>query len=318
MEFQKIDWTWSKVDQIYSREFGDFFKSHAMRVIPFELPDGNIRLYFSSRCKNDMMHPTFIDVDHKDPQKILTINEAPLLTIGKPGLFDDSGITLGSIEKVEGQYLAYYTGWKRRRYNISFELSIGVAKFNKDFSKLEKISEGPIISQSINNPYLVGGPFVKRLKDGTLNMWYCSGTEWKQAPHGPEPIYTIFKATSKDGLFWDTSNMEPQIKYNYPGEVISAPWIVQTTKGFLMYYCFRGSKNKEVKNYKIGVATSSDGENWQRFDEAVGIKTSHEGWDSKMICYPAIYQRDDKTIMFYSGNGVGKGGFGYAVASKLI
>jgi hypothetical protein len=34
-----------------------------------------------------------------------------------------------------------------------------------------------------------------------------------------------------------------------------------------------------------------------------------------MICYPAVYEHESSTYMFYSGNGVGRGGLGYAVAA---
>jgi len=66
------------------------------------------------------------------------------------------------------------------------------------------------------------------------------------------------------------------------------------------------------------VATSQDGLSWTRCDSKVGISKSDTGWDSEMICYPAIFNYNDKTYMFYSGNGVGKGGIGYAVADKKL
>jgi hypothetical protein len=54
---------WIKQGRIFNREDGSFFKSHAMRVVPYLRKEGVLRLFISSRCSEDMMHPTYIDVD---------------------------------------------------------------------------------------------------------------------------------------------------------------------------------------------------------------------------------------------------------------
>ena len=46
---------------------------------------------------------------------------------------------------------------------------------------------------------------------------------------------------------------------------------------------------------------------------AAGITTSETGWDSTMICYPFVVTVDDRTLLFYNGNGFGQTGIGYAV-----
>jgi hypothetical protein len=88
---------WEKRGRIFSREDGGFFKSHATRPIPYRLADGRLRIFFSSRCGDDMPHPAFIDVDPADPARVLAVAETPLLPLGRPGTFDDSGITPVSI-----------------------------------------------------------------------------------------------------------------------------------------------------------------------------------------------------------------------------
>jgi hypothetical protein len=309
---------WEKRGLIFSRDDGVFFKSHAMRVVPYLKQNGLLRLFLSSRCGEDMMHPTFIDVDPEDPTKVIEVGEEPLLEIGSPGLFDDSGITLGSIVRTESHDYAYYTGWKRRRYGVSFELSIGVALINDDGDTMEKISSGPVLAQDRNHPFLVAGPFVIKDDNSGFRMWYCSGAQWKQREHGPEPIYTVYNALSDDGLTWRDFSKTPSIPYVFDGEVISAPWVLRLNNGYLMYYPFRGSIDRDAKKYTIGAAVSVDGMNWVRRDSEVGVDKSESGWDSEMICYPAIFNYGDRTYMFYSGNAVGKGGIGYAVADTKL
>jgi len=212
-----------------------------------------------------------------------------------------------------GDVYLYYTGWKRRRV-VSFELSIGVLRWDGHSDRLERMFEGPILAQDRAHPFLAAGPFVVR--DGDLfRMWYCSGTGWAFPAGNPEPLYTVAYATSRDGLTW-TPVAQRVIDYAYDGEVVSAPWVVAAGGGFRMWYCKRGHADRAAKNYTIGYAESPDGARWTRLDDRAGIARSDTGWDSEMICYPAIHQHGAATYMFYSGNGVGRGGLGYAVAAS--
>jgi hypothetical protein len=304
---------WEKKGKIYSREGGSFFKTHAMRVIPFLRKNKVLRLFFSSRCVEDMMHPTYIDVNPDNPSEIIYVSEKPLMSLGNPGTFDDSGITMGSIVRHGTKTYCYYTGWKRRRYNVPFELSIGVAEIMSDGDEFIKLYQGPILSQDIAHPYLVGGPFVLNI-NGQFRMWYCSGTSWVMGEAGFEPTYTVFHAESKDGVSWNQTSNIPCIKKINDREVVSAPWVTVRSGGYLMYYPFRGSETPLLKRYSIGVAASLDGITWTRMDALAGIVKSEAGWDSEMICYPATFTHKAKEYLFYSGNGVGMGGIGYAEA----
>ena len=310
--------TWKKRGRIFNRENGIFFKSHSSRVVPYYRSNGDLRLFFSSRCADDIMHPTFVDVNPDDPAQIVGTSENSLLALGQPGSFDDSGITLGSICNVNSDCFVYYTGWKRRRYSVTFELSIGLARLLDDGERLEKVFAGPIIAQDRHHPLLAAGPYVIPVGDH-FKMWYCSGTAWRQYAHGAEPIYTVYSAKSGDGINWQQDPPGREIiPYMFEGEVISAPVVYPAEYGYVMYYSHRGSADHLSKRYSIGAAVSIDGINWDRRDAEVGLTESKEGWDSEMMCYPAVVSHRDNTYMFYSGNGVGRGGIGYAVCDTQL
>ena len=270
-----------------------------------------LRLFFSSRDHDDRMLPTYIDVDANDPARIIKHLDEPLLQLGEPGTFDDSGITLGSAVSVGNDVYLYYTGWKRRRV-VSFELSIGVLRWDRSSDRLHRLFEGPILAQDRIHPFLTAGPFVM-VHSGIFKMWYCSGTGWAFPQGNPEPLYTVAYATSTDGLTW-TPHSQRIIEYGYHGEVVSAPWVVQANGKFHMWYCKRGHETREAKNYTIGYAGSPDGVRWTRLDNRAGIERTESGWDSEMICYPALHAHGRTMYMFYSGNGVGRGGLGFATA----
>jgi hypothetical protein len=306
---------WSKRGRIFVPPGDGFFKTHAARPIPYRLNGEALRIFFSSRDDDDRMLPTFIDVDIRNPSKILHVSKDPMVSLGEPGTFDDSGVTLGSILEHDGDVYLYYTGWKRRR-TVSFELSIGLLHWDKKTNAFRRVFSGPILGQDTHHPFLVAGPFVVE-ESGAYKMWYCSGTGWKFPSNNPEPIYTVFYAESGDGVDWKPYK-GPIIPYKYDGEVISAPWVLKVKGKYCMWYSTRGYVTKEAKNYAIGYAESVDGLSWERLDDLAGISHSVDGWDSEMICYPAIFRHEDKVYMFYSGNGVGRGGIGYAVADNFL
>jgi hypothetical protein len=308
--------TWEKRGCIYIPSGEGFFKTHATRSIPWQVNSDVLRLYFSSRDSDDRPLPTYIDVDIHNPSRVLFINDKPLLELGRPGTFDDSGITPTCILDHKNGPLLYYVGWKRRRVNVTIEPSIGLARFDQSGEILERVFEGPILAQDINHPILVAAPFVLH-DDGKLKMWYCSGTEWKICEGGPEMIYRVCYAESEDGFHW-TPRTKPVIDYKYDGEVISAPWVIKHKSNYYMWYSTRGSSSREAKRYVIGYAESPDGIEWMRMDEKAGICRSDSGWDSEMICYPSFFSVGSKTYMFYSGNNVGKGGLGYAVTENMF
>ena len=83
-----------------------------------------------------------------------------------------------------------------------------------------------------------------------------------------------------------------------------------------MWYPYRGSKNYSTdrdESYRIGFATSLNGENWTRHDDDVGMELSSEGWDSVMQAYPYVIKNNSEFIMFYNGNGFGFSGIGYSI-----
>jgi hypothetical protein len=307
---------WKKMGRIFVPSGEGFFKTHAARPVPYQLSGDVLRIFFSSRDHDDRMLPTFIDVEADNPANILHVGEQPLVGLGDPGTFDDSGVTLGSITVRDGIASLYYTGWKRRRSSVSFELSIGMLRWNRERDDYQRAFAGPILGQDKNHPLLTAGPFVIS-EGGVYRMWYCSGTDWKFPQNNPEPIYTVFYAESSDGINWTPRN-NPVIDFKYDGEVISAPWVLKVKDKYCMWYSTRGHATKQAKNYRIGYAESADGISWTRLDELAGITCSESGWDSEMICYPSFHAFNDKVYMFYSGNAVGRGGLGYAVADNFL
>jgi hypothetical protein len=305
--------SWKKHGRIFVPSGEGFFKSHATRPIPYRLSADVLRIFFSSRDAEDRMLPAYVDVDINDPSSVLHVCATAPVQLGAPGTFDDAGVTLASIVDRDDGAWVYYTGWKRRRSGVSFELSVGILHWNKKSDSFERLFTGPIMGQDRHHPYLVAGPFVL-FDNGKYRMWYCSGHPWRFPEGNPEPIYTVHYAESADGIDW-TARENPVIPFKYDGEVVSAPWVIKSAGVYRMWYSSRGHATREAKNYTIGYAESADGISWQRLDDLAGLSVSPSGWDSQMACYPGFYAGKERVYMFYSGNAVGREGVGYAVAT---
>ncbi len=79
-----------------------------------------------------------------------------------------------------------------------------------------------------------------------------------------------------------------------------------------------GYRSERDSSYRIGYAESLDGIHWKREDDLAGIDVSKAGWDSEMIAYPHVVDKDGILYLFYNGNGFGQSGIGAAMGRRLI
>jgi predicted GH43/DUF377 family glycosyl hydrolase len=302
---------WQKKGLVFSPAGKSWMKTHAQVPTPL-VCDGFIRVYFSSRPEQRISQTTFVDLDINDPAKILYINPDPILELGKPGTFDEHGIMPSSAVRDGNKVFLYYSGWSRAA-SVPYTNTTGLA-FSEDGGKtFKKVSEGPVLGKSLQDPYSATSPCV--LKDGNnWDMWYCSGTGWFKINGKFEHIYDIKPASSSDGIHWAPLG-KAVISQRTDDEAITRPSVLKREDGYHMWFCYRGSHNFRdgEEAYRIGYAYSKDLQNWRRQDEKAGIAPSDTGWDSKMVAYPAIVTVNDQTLMFYNGNSFGVNGFGYAI-----
>ena len=304
--------TWKSQGLIYEQHQSDHFSSHATRPIPILLNDETLRIYFSSRNQDNCPLPNYIDVSALPPFQILHVNHSPLLSLGKLGCFDDSGVTITGIADSELGRAAFYSGWKRRRYKgITIESSIGVAWFDVNNLLFRPDWDGPILSINPKDPYFLASPFVLREGDSDYSMYYCSADQWIDVGEDDlQMTYLIYRIKSTDGLNWDMSTRTLCLERGFDGEVLSTPWISKCEGTYHMFYSSRDVIRPRA--YQPKYATSLDGIKWTKQD-TFKIAPSGEDWDSKMIAYPSLYLTPcGGKFLFYSGNDVGRGGIGYA------
>jgi hypothetical protein len=285
--------------------------------------DDFVRIYFSTRetdQKNGkfLSHISFVDMS-KDFKTVLTISKENVIKLGELGTFDEHGIFPINIVRDKDKVLAYTCGWSRR-VSVSVETSTGLAISEDNGLTFKKVGHGPVLTSSLNEPFLVGDSFVG-IFEGIYHMWYMFGTRWiDTTDEGAARVYKIGHATSNDGINWVKEEAKQIISdFLNPEECQALPTVIFHNNRYHMYFCYReatGFRKDKTRGYRLGYAYSDDLKNWVRDEANVGIKFSEEGWDSDMMCYPHIFKCDDKVYLLYNGNEFGRYGFGIAVLEE--
>jgi predicted GH43/DUF377 family glycosyl hydrolase len=279
--------------------------------------DDFVRIYFSCRPKRDengqyKSYSAYIDVDRGNLFNILRVAENPILPLGDRGTFDEYGTYPVSVIRRDDEFWCYYAGWTRC-VSVPFNVAIGLAVSKDDGKSFTKGGSGPILSYTLDEPFVLSGPKIRRFND-QYYLFYIAGDKWILDEDRPEPIYTIRMATSNDGLVWQKHNKKlipPRIEDD---EAQASPDVIFYNGKYHMFFCYRKSKQYRSKEggYRIGYAWSDDLENWNRSDHETGIDISEAGWDNESISYPHVFELDGKLYMLYLGNEVGRYGFGLA------
>jgi hypothetical protein len=282
-----------------------------------------VRMYFSCRPKPDaagqyVSYSAYVDLDRGDLFKVRRVADEPILSLGGLGEFDEFGTYPVSVVRDGARVLAYYAGWTRCE-SVPFNVAIGVAESRDGGATFEKLGNGPVLSYSPGEPFVLSGPKIRRFGD-TWYLFYIAGRKWKRVDGRPEPVYKIRMATSADGIRWSRLNedlIESRIEED---EAQASPDVSYAGGKYHMFFCYRhsaGFRSKE-RGYRIGYAWSRNLVDWTRDDARAGIDVAQEGWDAEMVSYPHVFELDGRRYMAYLGDQVGRYGFGLAVLDGTL
>lgn len=284
-------------------------------VIKFE---SFIRIFFNCRPKPDKngqytSYCGYADFDRSDLNKRIGLSQKPILPLGELGTFDEFGTYPVSVIKHQDQLLAYFGGWTRCS-SVPFDVAIGIAESSDGGDTFKKIGNGPVLSYSLNEPFIISGPKIRRYHN-KFYLFYIAGQEWLMVKGKPEPIYKIRLAISDDGFNWQKQDRNLIENVLGPHEAQASPDVIYINGKYHMFFCYREPsdfrRNRE-RGYKIGYASSKDLLSWQRDDSQSNLDISEIDFDNEMVAYPHVFELDGKIYMLYLGNQVGRYGFGIA------
>jgi predicted GH43/DUF377 family glycosyl hydrolase len=301
---------WRKRGLVY-RPNGERWWARQYATIPTAeaLDDRTLRVYFAALDDRRYGRIGFVDLDARDPTRILAESSEPVLDLGEPGTFDDCGVNASCTVTVGDRRFLYYIGWQRCE-RVPYMLFSGLAT-SVDQQVFQRASRVPILDRTGAEPFSRSAPCVLPVEDG-FHMWYWSCLRWSEGRNGLHYNNVIRHASSTDGIHWrpaDDICLQPEWPWEYS---LGRPWVVRDGSVWRMWFSVRS----EEEPYRLGYAESSDGRSWLRDDSRVGISSSESGWDSEMTCYPCVVDAGGCRYLFYNGNRHGATGFGYAVLEQ--
>jgi predicted GH43/DUF377 family glycosyl hydrolase len=299
---------WLKKGLVYVPPFDNSWRDNsALTPTAFLLNDNIIRNYVSFRDTNGIGRIGYVDVDANNPSIVLKISDKPVLDIGKDGMFDDNGVILGDLIRVEDKIYMYYVGFQLVKKSKFLAYS-GLAISSDNGETFQRYKNTPILDREDEGLYIRAIHSVI-YEDNKFKIWYATGNGWENINGIDFPQYDINYIESKDGIHFNEAgikciqNDKSNLEYR-----IGRPRVYKNNNKYIMNFTYGTTDGK----YIAGQASSNDGIKWIRDDKELGIELSNDGWDSVHLSYPSIVTTKDKTYMFYNGNNMGKDGFGYA------
>lgn len=296
---------WRKLGRVFLPD-GSLWWARSYAHLPTPRIFGDtLRIYFAGLDDSRVGRIGYVEINDGDPAQYTFVTPEPVLDIGAPGLFDDSGVNPACFLDAADGPIMYYIGWHRGT-TTPYALFAGAAR-EEPSGELRKIQRTPVLDRTKEEPFLRSAMSVLRVGE-EMHAWYVCGLGWGAGPDQRYPSYVVRHAKSPDGLTWPAEGVTC-IDFAEPEEFgIGRPWVIRDGTSYKMWYSIRST----VRPYRIGYAESGDGLHWERRDSEVGISASPSGWDSEMLCYPAVVDIGSRRLMFYNGNRHGETGFGVA------
>jgi predicted GH43/DUF377 family glycosyl hydrolase len=300
---------WKKKGVIWTPDKSDFWaQSHATCPTPIEINKDTTRIYLQSRDKKNVGRVGYIDVLTENPAIVISVSKVPVLDVGAPGTFDDSGVFQCSIvQPSPGTIFLYYAGFELLQ-KVRYRILTGLAISKDGGQSFKRYQSTPILERSDVEVHVRGGPSVI-YHNNIFKMWYVAGSKWKVIDNKSVPVYSVKYLESKDGINWQDEGelvFDPQSDEHGFGRPSVYP---DSSGGFEMLYSVR----KRVGGYRMGYAKSDDGIDWERNDQLLNIGVSDEGPDSETIEFGAYMPGGNKKILLYNGNDFGRTGLLWAV-----
>lgn len=282
-------------------------KHSALTPTPILYNKSTIRIYAGFRDRNGVSRIGFVDVDAENPSKIIKISNKPVLDIGIPGTFDDNGMILGDILKLQQEIRMYYIGFQLVD-KIKFQAFTGLAISYDNGDTFTRFKQTPIFERD-EEALFIRAIHTVMFENDKFKIWYATGNGWENIDGTLYPKYDINYIESADGInihgrgIKCIKNDKNNLEYR-----IGRPRVYKEGAIYVMNFTYGTTDGR----YFSGQAESIDGINWERDDEKLGISLSKKGWDSIHLSYTAIISVEGRTFMFYNGNNMGYDGFGYA------
>ncbi|MCB9782589.1 MAG: hypothetical protein H6751_06470 [Candidatus Omnitrophica bacterium] len=220
------------------------------------------------------------DLDHQDWIRDST---APVLTLGRPGDFDDQHLFAPCVIRKNGEFWMYYCGSRGEVANRVFSMGLATSRDGVHF---EKHPDSPVFGfdddrHSVLTPTILSEiDGIPILINDKIQMWFSS-TDFQDE----SGRHTLRHTQSSDGFHWEKPSAPLM-------ENVYAPTILLEDGLYRMWYT-----DVSEEPWVIGYAESRDGKNWKKREEP--CITIDQGWEEKRLFYPHVRKWEGQYLMWY-------------------
>ena len=301
---------WSKKGLIYAPNGeSSWAKFGALTPTPYLIAPDILRVYASFRDEAGIGRIGYVDLDSKDPMRILSVSNDPVLDIGRPGCFDDNGVILGDIVELNDTLRMYYVGFQLVE-KVKFLAFTGLAISTDGGCHFERYQPTPVVDRAPEGLYFRAIHSIT-YDTNRWTAWYGVGSEFEIIGGQLFPRYTVHRMDSPDGLHFPAAGLRA-LEWTNDEYRLGRPRVMKRDGNYEMFYTIGTTR----KTYLPGYATSRDGLRWRRRDAEIGLAPSPNGWDSLHVSYLAPITVNNATYGFYNGNNMGATGFGLAILEE--
>ncbi len=249
--------------------------------------------------------PNAIPTDQLDSSAFHFYEKNPVLQHGNNPKWDNLYVDPGGMVYENGMFHMFFNGIN----GFPAPVGVGYATSPDGYTWTRQVNEPVLMAQALNGTNLHGSNlFVTSAlvdTDGTWVLYFYTlsggtftgpgeiGRATAPAPTGPWTIDPDPVLSPGPSGAWDDIQ-------------VSAPDVLKTDNGYMMYYDALGKTNTSM----IGMATSSDGIHWIKYDDPDTndpaftesdpvLEVSDSGWDSKRVMDPNVIRKSNGFEMIY-------------------
>ncbi|MEI6914713.1 MAG: hypothetical protein WCL39_06235 [Armatimonadota bacterium] len=226
------------------------------------------------------------------------------------------------VAREDGPWMMYVCMWGKPVAGKQFNQRTGLALSYDKGITWRYCDENPVIALEHEYEKESTASICVLYENGLFRMYYtafgpyCKRPEGVRTGHGDTiPNVSIGYATSKDGIHWTKPFAQPLIgprRFNAnPYEYMTAkPLVIKDGSIYRMWVSTMSTA------YRTRSLTSADGITWtwdpSGPDGELGV--GHKGaFDDTQRCYAFVLKHNEEYRCWYTGNGYGRTGVGYAV-----
>ena len=296
----------------------DWWDVGTMAPAPVVLGDGRIRVFVGS-WKTDGSHPVsrigYVDVAEDNPAQVLGVSDKPVADIGAPGTYNDSGVFPShALRLADGRIFLYTTGFQHSVYPEVDHLHTSGLLYSEDNGDtFTPLSLAPVLDRANEGLHIRAGLSAWADEDkGGFHCVYAAGTGFHRVDGKQRVHYSVFYQQSPDGVTF--ARQGRNIIGVVPGDRDRSwgrPQLTRLPGGMWVVVAAVRLPNQR---HHLGCAYSADLQTWTKDENwLASVKHGEPGeFDDKTVYYPALCFAGRRLWLFYSGNGYGRDGFGYA------